>query len=152
VAVWLPVAGEVARPPAAPSPADDGALPAGAGQTVMIVDDERALVELAEELLAGLGYEPVGFDSGDAALRAFEAEPGRFDAVLTDEAMPGLRGRELAARLLAHRPGLPVLLMSGNLGEAAEREALAAGVRAVLRKPLALAELARSLAAALSRG
>ena len=149
VAVWLPVAGEIARPAAAPAPSEEEPLPAGRGETVMIVDDERALVELAEELLAGLGYEPVGFDSGEAALRAFEADPRRFDAVVTDEAMPGLRGRELAARLLALRPGLPVVLMSGNLDDAAERAALAAGVRAVLRKPLALRELAQRLAAAL---
>jgi signal transduction histidine kinase len=149
VTVWLPVAGEVGRPPAAPAVAAEASWPEGRGQTVMIVDDERALVDLAEELLAGLGYEPVGFDSAEAALRAFEADPGRFDAVLTDEAMPGLRGRELAARVLALRPGLPVLLMSGNLGDADERAALAAGLRAVLRKPLALRELAEGLAAVL---
>ena len=146
IEVWLPVAGEIARPLAPPAPAAPDELPAGQGQTVMVVDDERALVELAEELLAGLGYEPVGFDSAEAALRAFEADPARFDAVLTDEAMPGLRGREFAARLLARRPGLPVVLMSGNLSESEEREARAAGLRAVLRKPLALADLARALA------
>jgi hypothetical protein len=62
-------------------PASD--LPRGIGETVMIVDDERALVALAEETLAQLGYEPVGFDSSLAALHAFCAEPKRFDLVLT---------------------------------------------------------------------
>jgi hypothetical protein len=48
----------------------------------MIVDDERSLVLLGEEMLAALGYEPVGFDSTPRALSAFRADPGRFDLVL----------------------------------------------------------------------
>ena len=71
-------------------------LPRGRGETVMIVDDEPALVALAEEMLAGLGYEPVGFESSDLALQAFRARPERFDLVLTDEAMPDLVGTALA--------------------------------------------------------
>jgi DNA-binding NtrC family response regulator len=112
----------------------------------MIVDDEIALVRLAEELLAGLGYEPIGFESSADALRAFETDPDRFDAVLSDEAMPGLRGSEMAGRMLAIRPGLPFLLMSGNLGDEAERAAQASGIAGVLHKPLALRQIAEALA------
>ena len=99
VSVWLPIYGELPRV-ASPDAAD---WPRGQGQTIMVVDDEQALVELAEELLAGLGYEPVGFVVSDAALRAFESTPERFDAVITDEAMPGLRG-ERSSRAQDHRP------------------------------------------------
>ena len=60
-------------------------VPTGFGQTVMVVDDEPALVALAEEMLVKLGYKPVGFKSSVAALAAFRAAPQRFDAVLTDE-------------------------------------------------------------------
>ncbi len=112
----------------------------------MVVDDERPLVELAEELLAELGYEPVGFDSGERALEAFMADPQRFDAVLTDEMMPGLAGSELARRLLALRPELPIILVSGNVGAALEQRVRDAGVVALLRKPLGLRDLAESLA------
>ena len=49
-------------------------------------------MELAEEVVARLGYEPVGFVSSTAALQAFLAEPQRFDAVITDEMMPDLVG------------------------------------------------------------
>ncbi|RCW71257.1 ATP-binding protein [Pseudorhodoferax soli] len=145
VSVWLPVCGETE----APMPAGQADWPAGAGQTIMVVDDERALLELAEELLAGLGYEPVGYPTAEAALAAFEAAPQRFDAVVTDLALPGLQGDALAERLLALRPGLPVLLVSGNLGAATEQQALAGGVRAVLHKPLAGRDLAEGLARAL---
>jgi PAS domain S-box-containing protein len=142
VTVWLPVGGEVDAPSVA-GPTD---WPLGDGQCVMIVDDEHALLELAEELLAGLGYEPVGYDTSEAALAAFEADPGRFDAVITDLALPDMQGDALTERLLRIRPDLPVMLMSGNLSAAIEQQAMARGVRAVLHKPLGLQELAETLA------
>lgn len=143
VALWLPLAsGEQQQTPAA----NTSDLPRGNGQVVMVVDDEQALVELAEELLAGLGYEPVGFDSSESALQAFEADPLRFDAVVSDEMLPGMPGSELAARLRALRPGLPVLLMSGRVDAALEQRARSVGVTALLHKPLTLREVADNLA------
>jgi signal transduction histidine kinase/ActR/RegA family two-component response regulator len=142
VSVWLPVAGESA--PVAPAIPSE--WPRGHGEVVMIVDDERALVELAEELLAELGYEPVGFDSARNALRAFEADPARFDIVLTDETMPDMRGTDLAAALRALRADLPVILMSGNVSAGLEQRALESNVAELLRKPLALSDLADCLA------
>lgn len=112
----------------------------------MVVDDEEPLLRLTEELLAGLGYEPVGYASAEEALFAFELSPHRFEAVLTDQMLPGLQGSELARRVLAVQPTLPVMLMSGNLGEALESEVRVLGVRAVLHKPLTSRELAEHLA------
>jgi CheY-like chemotaxis protein len=148
ITVLLPLAGESEAQPARP----DSDWPRGQGQVVMVVDDERPLVELAEELLAELGYEPVGFDSSERALEAFMADPHRFDAVLTDEMLPGITGSELAAQVLARRPGVPVIVVSGNADATLEQRTLDAGVAALLRKPLELRELAESLARALGRG
>jgi PAS domain S-box-containing protein len=143
--IWLPVAGETAIPHlAAASP-----LPRGKGETVMIVDDERPLVALAEEITAQLGYEPVGFDSSRAALEAFSAQPQRFDAVLTDEAMPDLVGTELASEIRRLRPAIPIILMSGYGGAQLTNRAAEIGVNEVLRKPLHRRDLAESLARAL---
>src|ERR1700678_3119707 len=140
--IWLPVAGETAMPPLeAASP-----LPRGNGETVMIVDDERPLVALAEEITAQLGYEPVGFDSSRAALAAFSAQPQRFDAVLTDEAMPDLVGTELASEIRRLRPAIPIILMSGYGGAQLTTRAAEIGVNEVLRKPLHRRDLAESLA------
>jgi signal transduction histidine kinase len=83
--VYLPQADASA---AAEDPAAEGAIPRGHGESVMIVDDERRLVLLGEEMLAALGYEPAGFDSAPKALTAFRADPGRFDLVLTDQVIP----------------------------------------------------------------
>ena len=140
--IWLPVAGEAGRPVVEAV----GELPRGHGETVMIVDDERSLVALAKEMLAGLGYEPVGFESSTAALQAFQAEPQRFDLILTDEAMPDLVGTELAHEIRRIQPTLPIILMSGYGGAQLAQRAAAVGAKEVLRKPLRGRDLAESLA------
>ena len=145
--IWLPVAGETAKPDVEAA----GKLPRGNGETVMIVDDEHPLVALAEEMLAELGYEPVGFDSSSAALQAFRAGPQRFDLILTDEAMPDLIGTELARKIRQLRPAVPIILMSGNGGAQLAMRAAAVGVNEVLRKPLQGRDLAESLARVLER-
>jgi signal transduction histidine kinase/ActR/RegA family two-component response regulator len=143
--VWLPAAAETEKV-AAPR---NGELPHGRGETVMIVDDERMLVALTEEMLGGLDYEPVGFASSTAALAAFRAKPERFDAVLTDEAMPGLKGTELAAEIRRLRPAIPIIFMSGHGGASLAASAAPGGANAVLHKPLSRADLAQALAHAL---
>jgi CheY-like chemotaxis protein len=143
--LWLAVAGHAA-PPCAPGQVQP---PRGDGQVLMVVDDEAPLVEFVEEMLAELGYEPVGFTSSLQALRAFEAQPQRFDALLTDETMPELGGVALATRIRALRPALPVLVMSGMGDTALELRVREAGVQTLLRKPLGVAELGEAVAALL---
>jgi PAS domain S-box-containing protein len=143
--IWLPAATEVGKP-AVEAVRE---LPRGSGETVMIVDDEPALVALAEEMLAGLGYEPVGFESSSVALQVFRAKSERFDLVLTDEAMPDLVGTELAREIRLLRPDVPIILMSGHGGAPLASRAQTIGVREVLHKPLQRADLAESLARAL---
>jgi signal transduction histidine kinase/ActR/RegA family two-component response regulator len=146
--IWLPDSGEKPRL-LAETPGD---VPRGQGETVMIVDDEHPLVALAEETLAELGYEPVGFDSSVAALEAFSAEPQRFDLVLTDERMPHLTGTELAHKIRQLRPDISILLMSGYSDMPLCERAQAAGVIDVLRKPLARRDIAEPVARALHAG
>jgi PAS domain S-box-containing protein len=140
--IWLPISAEAGRP-AVETVRD---LPRGHGETVMIVDDEPMLVALAEEMLAEIGYEPVGFDSSEAALQAMRAEPLRFDLVLTDEAMPDLVGIELAREIRRVRPDIPIILMSGHGGVPLANRAAGIGVNEVLHKPLQRGDLAESFA------
>jgi CheY-like chemotaxis protein len=140
--IWLPLASRAEEPPVTTT----RELSRGHGETVMIVDDERALVMLAEEMLAELGYDPVGFSSSGEALRAFRAEPRRFDLVLTDEAMPDLVGTELASQIRELQPAVPIILMSGHGGPQLAKRAAAIGVNEVLHKPLQRRDLAESLA------
>jgi PAS domain S-box-containing protein len=140
--IWFPVAGEISTP----AVEEDRMLPRGQGESVMIVDDEPALVGLAEEITAGLGYEPVGFASSNAALNAFQAAPQRFDVVLTDESMPDLLGTELAREIRRIRPTVPIIVMTGYAGSQLANRAAEIGVNALLRKPLHSRDLAESLA------
>jgi signal transduction histidine kinase len=117
----------------------------GRGEVILLVDDEVPLVRLGEEMLAGLGLEPVGFESSQRALGAFLADPMRFDLLLSDSVMPEITGLMLAAEIHAIRPELPILLMTAHsvsLPAPALREA---GVRAVLKKPLRSRELAAAI-------
>ncbi len=136
---------------AAPVRSDDPLPPRGSGETILLVDDEESLVRLGEESIAELGYEPVGFTSSLAALAAFRAEPLRFHAVLSDEAMPEMTGSELAAEIRRIRPDIPIVLMSGYVTSALSARARDAGVVDVLAKPLVSLDIARSLAGALPR-
>ena len=145
--IWIPAADQSEGLVPTPAPAKE--LPRGNGEAIMIVDDEPALVALAEEILAGLGYEPVGFESSPIALQAFRAEPGRFDLVLTDETMPDLTGTELAHEIRRVRPDIAIVLMSGYSDTQLNERAEAAGVIDVLRKPLVRRDIAEPVARAL---
>jgi signal transduction histidine kinase len=124
--------------------------PRGAGQTLLIVDDEPNLVALAQEMLTGLGYRTIGFTDPHAALEALRAEPEKFAAVITDEVMPGMSGTELTVAIKRAAPQVPVLVQSGYGGAMLASRVLSAGAARVLTKPMRRAELAFVLAEVLS--
>jgi len=137
--------------PQALQPADSAApvpAPAAAGQgrRVLVVDDEAALAGMTGEMLDAMGYRTFVHTDPVAALEALRADPGGFDALVTDEVMAGLSGTALAQAARRSAPGLPVLLVSGYGGAALAQRAAAAGVARVLAKPLQHTELAHALA------
>jgi CheY-like chemotaxis protein len=142
--VYLPWSG--ARADAAVA---DETVPIGNGEAILLVDDEEPLVRLGEEVLASLGYEPVGFTSSESALKAFRAAPDRFDAVLSDESMPDMTGSELVREIRQVRPRIPIVMMSGFVTPALQSRARQLGVAEVISKPLVANDIGRSLAAAL---
>ena len=129
-----------------PETGDGGSIPQGHGQTILFVEDEESLLLLGEEMLAALGYEPVGFDHGQVALAAFRARPGRFDLVLIDEVMPEMSGDELAGAMHDIRPDIPIVLMIGHGRTLRPEGLLTAGIREVLKKPLVSMNLGACLA------
>ncbi|HTL22227.1 MAG TPA: ATP-binding protein [Steroidobacteraceae bacterium] len=143
--VYLPLTeGEPAQEPAPLAP------PRGNGAAILVVDDEESLVALAEEVLASLGYEPVGCVGAQQALKVFRNAPQRFDAVLTDAIMPEMSGLELLGELRQIRPDLAAILVSGYGGSDLNAAAAAAGADAVLMKPLGAVDLAQCLAKVLA--
>ena len=125
---------------------EDLPLPRGEGQRVLVVDDEELLVRLATETLEELGYVALGFTSSAAALEAIRADPQRFDAMITDERMPGMTGSALIRQVRGIRNGIPIVLVTGFVGGGTLDRARDAGADEVLEKPLSARGLATSLA------
>jgi len=110
----------------------------GGRETLLLVEDEPQLLELAREALAALGYTVLSAASPGDALRLCEGHPGRIDLLVTDVVMPGMNGRQLRERIQRLRPGLRVLFMSGYAADAiAHRGVLEGGVR-FIEKPFSL--------------
>jgi PAS domain S-box-containing protein len=125
------------------APADDE-IPTGF-EHVLFVDDEEALVEMGEELLAELGYEVTVRTSSREALALFRLRPKTFDIVVTDQTMPDLTGVQLASEILSIRPDVPIVLCTGFSHTVTEESAKAAGIRGFVMKPLTKKELARTV-------
>jgi signal transduction histidine kinase/ActR/RegA family two-component response regulator len=144
--VYLPAAtGEEAR--AVPKPPAD--VPRGQDERILIVDDEPPLRDLAQEMLASLGYQTASYPTSAEALAAFNANPQRFDAVLTDEVMPDISGTQLAMEIHKTAPHMPILIITGYGGPGFELRAQRAGVWRVLKKPYQQQEIAAALNEAL---
>jgi len=126
-------------------------LPRGGQQRILVIDDEEPLVRLATETLRELGYMPIGFTSSTDALAAFRFDPKQFDAVITDERMPGISGSALIREMRGIRRSIPILLVSGFVGGLVVGRAYNSGATEVLKKPLSAQELATSLARVLQQ-
>ena len=123
-----------------PAPA---ALPRGNGELILLVDDEEAVLQSLTSLLERLGYIVQGVNDSRKAWEIFRARPESFEMVITDHIMPGMTGIQLAKKVLAVRPDLPILLVTGFSEDVSEDEAKAVGVREFLLKPSTTQTLSR---------
>ncbi len=114
---------------------------------VLFVDDEAALAMLAERAMPHHGCEVSAFTEPEEALRALRGDPGAFDALVTDLAMPVLTGFELIEAAREIRPDLPVVLTSGFLTDESHAEAKRLSVNRVVPKPCSIDELAAAVLA-----
>ena len=128
--------------PARTKPA--GPVPTG-DERILLVDDEESVVDTVRLMLEHLGYEVIAKGSSMEALEAFQAEPDRFDLVITDQTMPKMRGKELAQRLISIRANVPVILFTGFGDGITEQEAKAVGISAHLMKPMVIDDMATTI-------
>ena len=88
-------------------------MPAGGSETILLVEDEASVRDLARRMLEESGYQVLSATNGSDALQLCTANREHIDLMVTDVVMPQMRGAELARRVAHIRPGLPVLYMSG---------------------------------------
>jgi len=113
----------------------------GGTERILFVDDEATLAELGKQVLEAFGYQVQAYgDSREAWLR-FVSAPEAFDLVITDLTMPGMTGAQLAEKILALRPDIPIIMTTGYSDILTETEARELGVREYLLKPLSTARL-----------
>jgi PAS domain S-box-containing protein len=139
--VYLPQipAGEEMTEPVGEMPLSEG------NETILLVDDEAILLEMTGEMLENLGYTVVSRTSSVEALHAFEANPENYDLLVTDQTMPGMTGLELAENIRGLGGTLPVILCSGFSAGISAKRASAAGIQAVLKKPILRRDLAETI-------
>ncbi|GLC27830.1 hybrid sensor histidine kinase/response regulator [Roseisolibacter agri] len=113
----------------------------GGSETVLLVEDDEAVRALARRILQRGGYTVIEAANGDQAIRLAAEHRGPLDLLLTDVVLPGIGGRELAARLEAARPGLPVLFTSGYTEDEVLRRGIHAHTERFVPKPYAPHEL-----------
>jgi signal transduction histidine kinase/CheY-like chemotaxis protein len=116
-------------------------LPTGR-ETILFVDDEPFLVDLGNRLLNRLGYRVVACDSARKALEQLEANPHRFDLVITDYTMPDMTGAHLARRVQKIRTDLPIIMCSGHCDPETYGASARDGLAAFVMKPLSIEDLA----------
>jgi PAS domain S-box-containing protein len=136
--------------PALPDAEDEKPLPAretppGRGERILCVDDEPLLAETTRRRLTRLGYQVTICTNPRAAVEQLKQNPDGFDLVLSDYTMPEMTGHELASVLAQLGCKVPVILITGVVGDLPETQLLAPNVCGVVRKPLTRDELATAV-------
>ncbi len=117
----------------------------GGSETILLVEDEESVRQLVRETLVSRGYRVLEAENGNAALTLAAAHPETIHLVVTDVVMPGLSGHELAQKLLAARPGVKVLYLSGYAEDAINTPTSTRSQKAFLQKPFTLQALSRKV-------
>ena len=131
VSVFFPVTHEVLSEKLDPvAPLSQGT------ETLLVVDDEVSLVNIARAMLTPLGYKVKGTTLPLEALEMVKADPATFDLVITDMTMPRMSGEELAGKIMKICPGLPIILCTGLARKITREQLKKMGIARCIEKPL----------------
>jgi nitrogen-specific signal transduction histidine kinase/CheY-like chemotaxis protein len=113
--------------------------------TILFVDDEKAITDFARIALEMMGYEVFATTNSLEAMEIFQADPGKFDLVITDLTMPKLTGIDLAKYFMQARPDLPVLLATGYTERFDREDIRNLGIRDIILKPAGVRDLGEKI-------
>ena len=137
--------------PQEPAPTQRAAPLPGGTETILLVEDESAILALGQAMLGSLGYRILTAGSPEAALAAARERPAGIDLLITDVVLPGMNGRQLAEALRADHPGLRTLFMSGYTANVIAHHGVLEDGVAFIQKPFSRGALARKVRDALDR-
>jgi len=148
--VFLPACSEPIKGPSPESPI--AAAVRGGPETILVVEDEPVLRDMAHLILQDCGYHVLEAGSGAEALQVWQQHANHIDLVVTDVVMPGgMSGRELAVKLLASNPPLKIIFTSGYNVEETNTDFFRRGGATFLQKPYTRIALARAVREALDK-
>jgi len=113
-------------------------------ENILIVDDEKTLVEIAKRIVEHLGYKATAVTSSLEALEIFKANPENFDLIISDQIMPEMTGNKLAEKILNIK-NIPIIIYSGYSSEFGDIKNDNVGISAFIMKPVSKDKLARTI-------
>jgi PAS domain S-box-containing protein len=118
---------------------------AAGDEHILLVDDEKQIVDVVQQMLERLGYQVTVRTSSIEALEAFRASMDKFDLVITDMTMPNMTGDKLAEKLMNIRPDIPIILCTGFSEKMSKKRAEALGIKDLLMKPIVKNDLTKTV-------
>ena len=116
------------------------------GKTILLIDDEPLVTDICEMMLKRLGHTVLKANSGLEGIKIYEANKSRIDLIISDFNMPGMNGQEVIDKLRILDHSVKVLLSSGGLSVAEEKEATGRGFNGFLKKPYSMITLSDKIA------
>ncbi len=114
-------------------------------ETILVVDDEIQVRNLARDILVGAGYRVLEAEDGESALRVADEHQGTIHVLLTDVVMPGMNGKQLGDALTARRPEIKTIFMSGRAAEVISDAGVLIPVDAFVAKPFTVDRLLKKV-------
>lgn len=149
--LYLPVGVGTVQDVSTSMAAQTDAVPSGQKETVLVVEDEQAILEMVCDMLARLGYQVLSSGSPGEAIRLAKEYAGEIHLLLTDVVMPEMNGRDLADRLLPSRPALKRLYMSGYTANVIAHHGVLDKEIHFIHKPFTLQELGAMIRSVLEK-
>lgn len=118
--------------------------------TILLVDDEDIIIDVAQELLKAIGYRVLTAKSGNAAVELYKADRDEIDMVILDMIMPDMDGGETYDRLKEINPDIKVLLLSGYSINGQASEIMQRGCNGFIQKPFNMKDLSQTIREILS--
>jgi len=146
IRVYLQRHSEIPDEPEVRGPGD---VPVAHGETVLLVEDDLAILKLTQRMLHGLGYTVLTAGEPEEALKQAEGYSGEIHVLVTDVIMPGMNGRELAGQLLRFRPNVSALYMSGYTADVIAHHGVLEKDVHFIQKPFSKMGLATAIRTAL---
>ena len=114
-------------------------------ERILLVDDEKDVTEVMEQMLSELGYRVTCKNDPISALECFKLRHFSYDLVISDMTMPKMTGMQLVSEMHRINPDIPVIMATGNRREISPEQAAQIGIKVFLMKPHAIGDLARAV-------